>query len=278
MTTSFPDRLPKWCGLTTGALVTAYIFTQTLAETLWGRPSSTAALGFMVAPIAGVIAGVVAFLVGLALRAALRSSSAASRPAPSWVPKALWLTVLVGAVAFLLMGRSSVMTLEAARMPRVILDAGRITAVTPPTMQLQERVAAPELQSGITNTHDAHPIDWNGVAIRVENKDEQVVVNNTNGMRLASADLHAFDYINGIHATSVCTQPDGRRLLAVLVSLRATSRRTMFLVFGADGSLVFQQHLERSQGVKDTFYTGQLNGAEAMTVDLGTLSTWTCAR
>ncbi len=275
---SFPDRLPKWLGLTIGALVTAFFITQTLAEALWGRPSSTAGLGFFVAPIAGLIVGAGAWVVGLVIRTVLRSRGVVSVPTPSWVTRTLWLVVLAGSVVFLMIGRSSVLALEAARQPRVILDAGRITAVNPPTIDLQERVTAPEMQSGITNTLDAKPIDWNGTAIKLENLDEQVVISDVTGKRIASADLHAFDYINGLHAAAVCAQPDGRQLLAVLVSLRATSHRAMLLLFAPDGSLVYQHHLERSGGAKDALYTGRLNGAEALAVSVGAISTWTCAR
>ncbi len=265
-------------GLTAGALMCGYGLALTMAEQIWGRPSSTSALGFFMAPIAGLIVGLAAYLAGMGVRFVLGRRGVVSRPAPSWVTRTLWMVVLAGSAAFLLLGRSSVIALEAARRPRVILDSARISAVNPPTIELQERVTAPELQSGITNTLDAHPIDWNGVAIRVENKDEQVVISNLSGMPLASADLHNFDYINGLHATTVCAQPDGRRLLAVLVSLRATSHRAMLLVFAADGTLTYQHHLERSGGAKDALYTGRLNGAEALAVSLGPVSTWTCAQ
>jgi len=275
---SFPDRLPKWLGLTIGALVTAFFITQTLAEALWGRPSSTAALGFFVAPFAGAISGGAAWLIGLIIRNVLRSRGVASMPTPSWVTRTLWMVVLIGSAAFLMIGRSSVLALEAERRPRVILDSGRIGAVNPPTIELQERANAPELQSGITNTLDAHPIDWNGTAIKLENLDEQVVISDVTGKRIASADLHAFDYINGLHAAAVCAQPDGRQLLAVLVSLRATSHRAMLLLFAPDGSLVYQHHLERRGGAKDALYTGRVNGVDAFAVDLGLFSTWTCAR
>ncbi len=274
----FPDRLPKWLGLTAGSLMCGYILAVTAAEHIWGRPSSTAGLGFFVAPLAGLIVGFAAWLTGLGLRLVLRRAGVVPRPAPSWVTPTLGMAVLVGSSAFVLGGRSSVIAVEAARRPRVIIDSARLSAVHPPTIELQDRVSAPELQSGITNTLDAKPINWNGVAIRIENTDEHVVVSNLAGTRLALVDLHDFDYINGIHATEVCTQPDGRRALAVLVSLRATSHRAMLVVFGGDGTLMYQHHLERSGGTRDALYTGRLNGTEALAVSLGPVTTWTCVQ
>lgn len=265
-------------GLTAGALMCGYGLALTMAEQIWGRPSSTSALGFFMAPIAGLIVGIGAFAVGMAAHVVLRRRGVVSRPAPSWVTPMLWMVVLAGSAAFLMIGRSLVLESEFTRRPHVVLDSTRIHVVSPPTATLEDRVTAPELYAGITNTTDAHPINWNDIPVKVTSLAEQVVVSDPNGRTLASADLHDFDGITRMHAAPVCRQSDGKSLLAVLVSLRATGRRAMLLLFAADGQLIYQDHLERSGGAKDALYTGRLNGAEALAVSLGPVSTWTCAQ
>ena len=89
-------------------------------------------------------------------------------------------------------------------------------------------------------------INWNGRAVSVTGSDEHVTVLDKAGARLASTDLHAFDYIGSIRAAPVCRNPKGDHDLAVLVTLRATSDRSMLIVYGPDGAVVYQEHLERT--------------------------------
>lgn len=275
---AWPDRVPLWAGLTAGACATAYVMAQTFAEARWGAPSSTSALGFIAAPIVGIVVGIVGSLVGLGLRAGLRSRGAAPASAPKWIVPGLWLVVLVVAAVSLVSARSYQLRLAEFRRPRVILDLGHVLTAAPQAGELQSQTEAPELQSGLTNTLDAHPIDWNGTAVKVTDADGQIAVTGPNGARLATADLQPFDGVSRLHAMTVCQQADGRSMLAVLASLRATARRAMLLVFAADGRLVYQQHLARAGGAKDALYAGRLNGVDAVRVSLGADSVWTCSQ
>lgn len=163
--------------------------------------------------------------------------------------------------------------------PRIILDSQQLSAMSQPSVSLSDRVEAPELYAGITNTTDAHPIEWNGRPVKVEDINEQVVVTDAiTGTRVASTDLSAFYSLGRLRAVPVCHQPDSRDMLAVLVSLRATSHRSMLLIYGADGRLIYQHQLERLGGSgADTMYVGHTNTADALVVDnQGLVSGWTC--
>lgn len=275
----FPDVLPTWAGGMVGVLVAAYVIVQTVAYSTLGRPSSTAALGYVMGPIIGLIAGAAAFLGALLIRAALRRSGMAPMTVPSWLGRALWVLVLACIPAMYLVARSNALTVEFARRPHVIIDSQLITPIEQPNTNLDARVEAPHTYTLLPpETANAKSVDWNGRAVTVLAVDEQVVITDDRGNSIASADLRAFDYITRIKANAVCRQPDGNSLMAVLVTLRATSHRSMLLLFGADGRIVYQHHLERLGGRNaDAMYVGLRNGQAALVVDLGVVTGWTCA-
>jgi len=100
---------------------------------------------------------------------------------------------------------------------------------------------------------------------------------NAAGQLIASTDLHAFDYIGKIHAVPVCADAAGSQALAVLVTLRPTSHRSMLILYGADGSVVYQEHLERTNRTDSPMYVATRDGADVLVVEHGAVSAWTCA-
>lgn len=277
-----PEHLPLLAGLTGAALLAGFGVIQTAADISFGRPSSTTALGFVVAPIVGVIAGVGIFALASVLLWLLRRLNVkpASAPIPSWVLGLVVLSVIGALGTLFVRTRTEVLAREAERRPRVILDSALLIPLAQAPATVDGRTDA-AIQYDLTAPGEpATPITWNGRAISLDAMQEQVLVRNAGdaaGKAIAATDLSGFDYILNLRALPVCTQPDGRQLLAVLAMLRATSQRSMLLVYDADGALIFQEHLER-RGMNSALATGKQGGAEIITVDVGTTArAWSCA-
>jgi hypothetical protein len=262
-------------GSVVAVLVASWILAQVLAEASLGRPSSTAGLGFVFGPIYGLVCGGVAFVIGLALRWFARRAGVASRQMPSWFLLAIVGTLVASVAAMVVSARSQIVVQEAVRQPRVIVDSARFVKTATPGRELM-RAEAPLFYSLIPAT-TVPSIDWNGHLVTLEAPDERVVVLNSAGQQVASTDLHEFDYIGTIHAVPVCADAAGSRALAVLVTLRPTSHRSMLIVYGADGSVLYQEHLERTGAADKPMYVATRDGAEVLVVEHGTVSAWTCA-
>ena len=58
--------------------------------------------------------------------------------------------------------------------------------------------------------------------------------------------------------------------------LRATSQRSMLLVYDADGAVVFQEHLER-RGMNSRLSSGRANDADIVLVETDRARAWRCA-
>jgi hypothetical protein len=271
-----PDDLPIVCGLLTALLISAYLLAPVIAESTLGRPSSTLAVGFVVGPIIGCLAGAVALLIAMGLRWMARRAGVASVTMPPW----LLGFVLLGTVAFISVlavnARTQTIEKEFARRPHVIVESNRLVVSDHRPTGADARVEARLLFSVYGEPLEARSIEWNGRSVSVAGSDEQVTVLDSAGARIASTDLHAFDYIGRIRAVPFCRHPNGDRDLAVIVTLRATSSRSMLVLYGPDGALIYQNHLARTGGA-DTMYVGSRDGSEILVVEHGPVSVWTCS-
>ena len=274
-----PDDLPIVFGLITALLVCAFLLAPVIAESTLGRPSSMLGLGFVVGPVVGLLSGAAAFLIAMGLRWVARRAGFASVTVPPWL---LGFVLLVAGASISVLAvntRTRTIEKEFARRPRIIVESTLIVASDHLPTGMDTRVEAPLLFSIYGDAVDAPSLEWNGRSVSVLGSDEQVMVQDNAGTRIASTDLHAFDYIGRIRATPFCRHPNGDRDLAVLVTLRATSNRSMLILYGPDGAVVYQNHLERTgrgSGWAGTMYVGSRDGSEILVVEHGPVSVWTC--
>lgn len=273
-----PDDLPIVLGLLTGILVCAWIVIPVIAETALGRPSSMAGLGFIVGPVLALLAGGATFLLARGLRALAGRAGIASRRVPPWLVAGGVLAVVTFVAVLGFNARSQILARELARRPRVIVETGRLTKTDRSPGGLDARVEAPLLFS-IYQEKVVPSIDWNGRAVVVTGSDEQVTIRDEAQTPIASTDLHEFDYIGRIRAIPVCRYPNGERDLAVMATLRATSARSMLIVYDPRGAVVYQEHLERTShgaGWAGTMYVGSQGGHDVLVVEHGPVSVWSC--
>jgi hypothetical protein len=174
--------------------------------------------------------------------------------------------------------RSQTVAKEFARRPRVVVESTGFVRSDQPSSSADARVEAPLLFS-VYRDAVVPSIDWNGRSVSLVGSDEHVTVLDKAGTHIASTDLHAFDYIGSIRAAPFCKYPNGDHGLAVLVTLRATSNRSMLILYGPNGAVVYQEHLERTgSGSRwaGTMYVGSRDGHDILVVEHGPMSVWTC--
>lgn len=273
-----PDDLPIVSGLLTAVLVCAWLLAPVIAESALGRPSSMAGLGFFLGPVFSLFAGAAAFLFAMGLRSIARRAGIRSVLVPPWLVACGVLAAAVSVAALAVNARTQTIAKESARRPRVIVESPRFIKSNQSPPGADARVDAPLLYS-IYRDAVVPSIDWNGRAVTVTGSDEHVTVLDRDGAHVASTDLHAFDYIGTIRAAPVCRNLDGDHNLAVLVTLRATSRRSMLIVYGPDGAVVYQEHLERTgrgSGWAGAMYVGTRDGHDLLVVEHGPVTVWAC--
>lgn len=274
----FPDDLPIVCGLLSAVLVGAALLAPVIAESTFGRPSSTAGIGYFVVPILGLLAGGAAFLIAMGVRGVVHRGGIQSALVPPWVVASAVLATVAAVAVFAINARSQTITTEAARRPRVIVASTSIIKVDAPSPGADSRVEAPLLFS-IYPGAVVPAIDWNGRAVSLSGTDEHVTILDQTGSPIASTDLQAFDYIATIRAVPVCGSQTGGQYLAVLATLRATSGRSMFILYGPDGAVVYQEHLERTRsadGSTGTMHLQHRGDHDVLLIDHGPVTAWTC--
>lgn len=278
-TLRLPEHLPVATGSLTVILVGAYLLAPVIAESILGRPGSTAGLGFVAGPVVALLCGAVAFLVAIGLRWAATRMGVASVTVPMWLVGCVLLAT-IGAI--LLLGasaRTEVIAREHARRPHVVVDSARIVKMPQTPSSARERIEAPLLFS-IYADKVAPSLDWNGRPIRIVGTNEEVTLLDAAGTRIASTDLRDFDYIGRINALPYCRHPNGDHGLATLVTLRATSNRSVLIVYGADGAVIYREHLERTgrgDGWAGAMFVANSEGNEVLVVDLGAVHAYRCA-
>ena len=272
----FPDDLPVVCGFLTAVLVSATLLAPVIAESALGRPSSTAGIGYFVVPMLGLLSGAAAFLVARGLRGIARRAGSRTVHVPPWLAAAGLLATAVTVAALAFNAGAQVIATEAARRPRVIIDSTHFVR-TAPSPGEGPRIDAPLLFS-VYQDAVVSSIDWNGRAVSFSGTDEHVTIRDKAGVPVASTDLQAFDYIATIRAVPVCSSSGGANL-AVLVTLRATSHRSMLILYDPNGAVVYQEHLERTRSADGS--TGSMSmqhrgDHDILLVDHGSVSAWTC--
>lgn len=91
------------------------------------------------------------------------------------------------------------------------------------------------------------PFLWNGKNIVFKVVSNNILkIFDPEGKELVVADLHKFDYIGRIHVLQIALGDSESKGLAVLVRLRATSRRSMLLIYDATAKLLYEELLNRT--------------------------------
>lgn len=237
----FPTDLPL-LGALAGVLgYLAFGYTALYTELRFGRPSSTVGLGLISVPVWSVLSGIVGLLVGLLIRKVWkdgRANSTAQSPISTW-----WLPfALIGVVGFAAsLGALDVLIYERQATPAILLDHGNLTHefranADPYVRGSVQLVEGDEVLRGISWGQNESEIWLDDLVVRVNDRG-----------RVPYVDLKAtgLDYVNQVHAARLFVSATSEPWLVVVISGRATGRRTLISVIAPDYRLIFQQRIER---------------------------------
>jgi len=266
----FPGNIPYLLAGFLGGFGTIFGLTALIAEEQIGRPSSTHAIGFIFVPICAVLLALACFCVGLVVRSIVGKfvSSRAISKRNNQLINILFVCTLV--LAFF-SGVAFIQRQEVKQQPHLIFDSGKIIKISPSEIRgKKEKDATFVLSIYNDDKNMVAPFLWNGKKI-----DFKVVGNNTlkildiGGNELVAADLHKFDYIGRVHVLQIALGNSESKSLVVLVRLRATSRRSMLLIYDATAKLLYQELLNRTDDNEMNLLVDD-DGKEYLYVDVDT--------
>lgn len=256
----FPYNIPYVLAGFIGGFGAIFGLTALIAEEHIGRPSSTHAIGFIFVPLYAALLALACFCVGLVVSGIIGKfvSPRAISKRSNQLINILFVCALV--LAFF-SGVAFIQRQEVKQQPHLIFDSGKIIKISPSEIRgKKEKDATFVLSIYSDDKNMVDPFVWNGKKI-----DFKVVGNNTlkildpGGNELVAADLHKFDYIGRIHVLQIALGDSESKGLAVLVRLRATSRRSMLLIYNATAKLLYQELRERRDGVRSSNLTQDIN-------------------
>jgi hypothetical protein len=107
---------------------------------------------------------------------------------------------------------------------------------------------------------------WNEADITLSFHSDIIHAVDADGNVIIQTSLSKFDYISELQAVEVKLSLSEKNYLAVLADLRATSNRTMLLIYSPSGILVYQEMLERIRNA--TMWIDELgSGVEVLCVN-----------
>jgi hypothetical protein len=265
-TTSLAKRLPRAFAAIAGLTVLSYLMSGLLMEIAIGRPSSTAAIGFIFFPIASLIVAGIGYVVGLVARPFLLRRGERDRVDSSKLRRNSVLTIIVFAIPAGIAGAMHMVQVERHNEPRLISNSGAFELKAYPSKD-DSKEAAPAL--GIRSTQIWHfgtvelpQTTWLDRQLAAHVVDGRVLELKADSTVLASYDFRDYSYITQVDTLPIRSS-QGDDFLAVLVHLRATSYRSMLLIYDEDFNLVYEHLLERCG---QTGYMGATSEREGVLV------------
>ncbi len=236
---SLAQKAPVLLAIISAFCVACYMFTVLQTQATIGRPSSTHGIGYFIAPIYSLVVGVIGYVVGLVLKyfLSMRGERNLINKARFLRNAAIICLVLGGGSAGV--GFYAVVQHEKFNSPRVLNNSSSITKGKYSEEDSPAVSYSPDIVWEFGNTNYPE-LEWNGVNLNFK-------IHNRLTMEIFSdSDLKTSydfsDYTSYLAELKVLPIP---RYLIVLVKLRATSERSMLLIYDKEYNLVYEELLER---------------------------------
>jgi len=260
---SVANWMPLASAIVPACFVAAYMLGGLIGEEKLGRPSSTAAIGYLFVPVYSFIVGLVGLGVGFLLRLFLRSRGDRNLIPPSSF--FLRLTVVIAVVSGIGVWLSvdNVVAYEKANAAQIIRDSGYF-AKAKLNRDNVPSVTKRSLSNWTFEQPNQSPFVWNTkqYTVRVTNSTLMTIgiEGQPNSIR---HDFRGRTYLTEVDVLPVQWIQKQPEHLVVLVRLRATSFRSMLLIYDPDGSLIYEELLERC-GPKERQYMGTVNNLDGL--------------
>ncbi|PKM99149.1 MAG: hypothetical protein CVU78_07785 [Elusimicrobia bacterium HGW-Elusimicrobia-2] len=246
----FPKNIPRIFSTFIAANFGVYWMTILIIDELIGRPSSTSILGFFFIPLwtfifAGLcvwVGRLIRFIVGKFIH-----ERTIEKESLRIINIIFALTVGVSFLA----GLGRVIWHEHLQKPQIIYDAGVISKEALSDFRRKEYSPAKFVFTIYKKDKGkTEGFEWNGEKLNLDVSRPHINILRKDGSLMISADLSKYDYIGRIHAAAFGAINKKQKCLALLVYLRATSDRSMLLIYDFNGALIFQELLNRRCGWK----------------------------
>jgi hypothetical protein len=260
---------PATGALAGGLGVSSAVLATIAAETVFGDPSSTTAIGLFLAPIFVFIGAAVGAKVGALARMTISRSRWAGPVDRFAVAVVVLLAIAIpGAIAV-----RSVLADEAWNTPRVIVSSGDVVRAEPAN-HVEPTSAATLIWELSARAERNTELRWNGNSVRITFDDGRMTLR-AGTVTSTPVDLRRFDYVRQVHGISAALQEGHAEWLAVLLQLRLreTGGRELLAIFDPTGKLAYQEVLERrTRRRRDTpvlWSAGQESERQEFIVDVG---------
>ncbi len=240
---SIAKSMPNTFAIVSGVFVASYMFTGMFAESIIGRPSSTAALGLIFAPIYALIVASIGFIVGLIPMFFLkrRGEKDIVNKYPYLIKIAI-ITIILGALSAATAVKQ-VIDYEEFNSPHLLSNKANFNKTMYSESDIPSVTKNAELSWAYDNTNMG-PLKWNqmNLTTKVHNS-TQLLISNDNKTAIAY-NFEGYTYITEVSLLPI-NNTENISYLTVLVRLRATSFRSMLLIYDQDFNLVYEELLDR---------------------------------
>ena len=241
-----PRDFPVLCALALGLGFLAFGATSMYTEFSIGRPSSTAALGYIFVPIFSIAFAGVGYIGGAIVRKfwAERISTSQQKAVPLWALSAALIAVLCIAAA---LGSRSVVESEADAMPAVVLDTDIFAR------ELVSNADTAARSSVKLYDFDEAPkvMRWGGNSSQLEVEHDHLRIRDMQSAKIASISTRGLNYVTRIDASALRSGNGRGEMLVIVISGRATGRRSVVAILSSNYELLFEERLERFWDLDD---------------------------
>ncbi|MCP4552835.1 MAG: hypothetical protein GY834_12520 [Bacteroidetes bacterium] len=242
-TASIAKSLPLTIGALFGFSLASYMLTGIFTESAIGRPSSTAAIGLFFAPIYSLVLTGVGALIGLILRPFMLMRGERDVVKKSALTRFRLILVLAASLITGVAAALQVVAYEKYNTPKTLSNTANFT------IQKHSEEAIPSVNKGSTlvwgfGNKNIIPTEWLGstITFNVTNSSNMSLFNNSSVQ--SSYDFSGYSYVTEISTLPLVSSTNAD-YFAVLVKLRATSRRSMLLIYDEHYKLVYERLLDR---------------------------------
>ena len=241
---SIPKSMPLAVGAIFGAFVASYMLGALNAEFEIGRPSSTSSIGYIFVPIYSGVAALVGVGVGYLFRVALKQ-----RGKSNLVKKKKYFLVFLSIlIATSLLARNigvqEVVKYEEFNEPRILSNKGGFAK------EPFDKGNAPSPETNVRLLWDFQkksilPVSHGRNSAEIEVLQSVLLKIPFDEVLPITYDVSGFGYITEVSALKWSGGPKAADYLVVLIKLRATSARSILLIYDHRNILVYEELLKR---------------------------------
>lgn len=242
-TASIARSFPLTISALFGFSLASYILTGMFTEIAIGRPSSTAGIGLLFAPIYSLMFAGIGALTGLFLRPFMLMRGERDAINKSVLSRNRLILIISTSVVTGVIAALQVVAHEKQNTPQILSNTANFTTQQHTEKSIPSVNIKPVPVWNFGNTNIV-PTEWLGdtVEFNVANSSNMsLLLNNTTQ---SSYDFSGYSYVTQI-STIPLVSSTNTDFLAVLVRLRATSRRSMLLIYDKHYNLVYERLLDR---------------------------------